>query len=291
MLPPNLNQKQYIEFPSFATGGMSTTLTGAKSVYNSAQFAYQKRFRSGLSALANYTLSKCRSQSRQRLVNTIGGYRSLWLLGPDWSLCAADATHLFNASVGFDLPFGQGRAILGSATGLLNHVVSGWRLNVIGNYSSGQPFTIGCTIATTTGHGCNALLTGQPLYPENRNADQWLNPAAFTNPAVATAVGQTDLSPLGGPATQVRGPDFRKVDLSIFKIFNVNGNRRVEFRAEVFNVTNTPNFGLPGFSGGGSPPPSGVLDFNNLAVFGRITSLRLGANDSRQFQLALKYYF
>jgi Carboxypeptidase regulatory-like domain/TonB dependent receptor-like, beta-barrel len=291
MLPPNLNQKQFIEFPSFATGGMSTTLTGAKSEYNSAQFAYQKRFRSGLSALANYTLSKCRSQSRQRLVNTIGGYRSLWLLGPDWSLCAADATHLFNASVGFDLPFGQGRAILGDATGLLNQVVSGWRLNVIGNYSSGQPFTIGCTIATTTGHGCNALLTGEPLYPKNRNADQWLNPAAFTNPPVATAVGQTDLSPLGGPATQVRGPDFRKVDLSIFKSFIVNGNSRVEFRAEVFNVTNTPNFGLPGFSGGGSPPPSGVLDFNNLAVFGRITSLRLGANDSRQFQLALKYYF
>jgi hypothetical protein len=74
-------------------------------------------------------------------------------------------------------------------------------------------------------------------------------------------------------------------------MFNFSGNKRVELRAEVFNVTNTPNFGLSGFAGGGSPPPSGVLDFNNLAVFGRITLLRLGANDSRQFQFALKYYF
>lgn len=291
MLPPNLNQKSFIEFPNFATGGIATTLSGAKSEYNSVQFAYNKRFRSGLSALANYTLSECRSQVRQRLVNTIGGYRSLWLLGPDWSQCATDAPHLLNLSAGFDLPFGEGRAILGNATGLLNQVIGGWRLNVIGNYSSGLPFTIGCTVATTTGHGCNALLTGEPLYLENRSVDQWLNPAAFKNPPVATTIGQTDLAPLGGPPTQVRGPDFRKVDLSIFKSFSLTRTRRVEFRAEIFNVTNTPNFGNPGFSGGGTPPPSGVLDFNNLANFGRITSLRLGANDQRQFQFALKYYF
>ena len=291
MLPPNLNQKLFIEFPSFATGGMAQTYEGAKSEYNSVQFAYNKRFKSGLSALANYTLSECRSQARQRLVNTIGGYRSLWLLGPDWSQCATDTPHLVNVSAGFDLPFGEGRAILGNASGLLNQMIGGWRLNVIGNYSSGLPFTIGCTTATTTGQGCNAVLTGEPLYLETRSVDQWLNPAAFANPPVATAIGQSDLTPLGGPATQVRGPDFRKVDLSIFKSFSLTGSQRVEFRAEIFNVTNTPNFGNPGFSGGGTPPPSGVLDFNNLANFGRITSLRLGANDQRQFQFALKYYF
>jgi hypothetical protein len=39
------------------------------------------------------------------------------------------------------------------------------------------------------------------------------------------------------------------------------------------------------------PPPPGVLDFSNTANFGRITSLRLGPNDQRQIQLALKYYF
>ena len=39
------------------------------------------------------------------------------------------------------------------------------------------------------------------------------------------------------------------------------------------------------------PPPPGVLDFSNTANFGRITALRLGSNDQRQIQLAVKYYF
>jgi hypothetical protein len=136
-------------------------------------------------------------------------------------------------------------------------------------------------------------LTGQPLYPENRGFQGWLNPAAFANPPVATAVGQTDLSPLGGDPTQVRGPDFKRLDLSIFKGFRGSGNQRFEARIEIFNLTNTHNFSVPGFSGGGAglPPPPGVLDFTNTANFGKITALRLGPNDQRQVQLALKYYF
>ena len=59
------------------------------------------------------------------------------------------------------------------------------------------------------------------------------------------------------------------------------------------NLTNTHNFSVPGFSGGGAglPPPPGVLDFSNTANFGKITALRLGLNDQRQIQLALKYHF
>ena len=122
---------------------------------------------------------------------------------------------------------------------------------------------------------------------------QWLNPAAFTNPPVATTLGQTDVSPLGGVGTQARGPYYRRLDLSLFKDFSVAENQRFEFRIEVFNLTNTPNFSAPGFSAGtaGLQPPPGVRDFTNTANFGRITSLRNGQNDQRQIQLALKYYF
>ena len=69
--------------------------------------------------------------------------------------------------------------------------------------------------------------------------------------------------------------------------------QRFELRAEIFNLTNTHNFSVPGFSGGGAglPPPPGVLDFSNTANFGKVTALRLGPNDQRQIQLALKYYF
>ena len=100
---------------------------------------------------------------------------------------------------------------------------------------------------------------------ENRSFAGWLNPAAFTNPPVATTIGQTDLSPMGGDPMQVRGPDFKRVDFSVFKGFRGVGTQRFEVR--------------------------GVLDFSNTANFGRITALRMGSNDQRQIQLALKYYF
>ena len=79
---------------------------------------YDKLFTQGFAARANYTFSECRTQGRQGLVNNIGGYRSLWLLGPDWALCDSDAPHIISASAGYDLPFGQGHRLGGDATGL-----------------------------------------------------------------------------------------------------------------------------------------------------------------------------
>ena len=66
-----------------------------------------------------------------------GNYRSLWLLGPDCALCNSDAPHIISASAGYDLPFGQGHRLGGDATGLLNQLISGWRVNTIFTYSSG----------------------------------------------------------------------------------------------------------------------------------------------------------
>jgi hypothetical protein len=290
IVPPGQSTRNYRQFPDFSS--FSENLRGANSNYNALQVTYDKRFTQGFDLKANYTFQKCRSQARQPLVNTIGGVRNMFVLGPDYGLCGWDGKNAFNVSGGYDLPFGRGKHFATGASGVLNQVAGGWRINVIGTYSGGTPVTIPCNISTTTGSGCNALLTGEPLYPSDRSFLHWLNGAAFTNPPRATAVGQTDVSPLGGGPTQARGPDFRKVDLSLFKNFPVTERQRFEFRAEVFNLANHPNFANPGFSGGVTlPPPPGVLDFSNTSNFGRIVALRLGQNDQRQIQLALKYYF
>jgi len=291
MAPPGQNANLFRQFPNF--NGMNQIQNLGEAEYNALQMTYDKLFTQGFAARANYTFSECRTQGRQGLVNNIGGYRSLWLLGPDWGLCDSDAPHIISASAGYDLPFGAGHRLGGGATGVVDQLISGWRVNTIFTYQSGPPFTIPCNTATTTGQGCNAILTGQPLYPENRSFQGWLNPAAFATPPIATTVGQSDLSPMGGDPTQVRGPDFKRLDLSVFKGFRGRGNQRYEFRIEIFNLTNTHNFSVPGFSGGGAglPPPPGVLDYTNLTNFGKITALRLGPNDQRQVQLALKYYF
>jgi hypothetical protein len=93
------------------------------------------------------------------------------------------------------------------------------------------------------GFGCNALLVpGQSITAGPHNVDQWLNPAAFASPPVATTVGQSDYSPLGGAPSQFYGPGYHRLDFSLFKNFRVNERMHFEFRSEFFNLTNTPNF-------------------------------------------------
>jgi len=296
ILPPGLNLKNYIPFPDFANGSMSQRQSWGNSNYNGLQITYQKRFSNGLSALANYTWSKCRTDARQPLINNIGNYRAPLLpnfgIRADYGLCDIDATNLVHFSSTYELPVGKGKMLLKNASSAVDAAVGGWSVNALGTLQTGPPFTIPCPVSTTTGFGCNAFMVpGQDLYGGLHNVDQWMNPAAFAQPPSATVVGQTDYTPLGGAPTQVRGPGFHRADVSLFKNFRIGENSRLEFRAECFNITNTPQFGIPGFTGPGLTPTPGVLDFTNTRNFGRITSVRGGANDQRQIQLALKLFF
>jgi hypothetical protein len=136
------------------------------------------------------------------------------------------------------------------------------------------------------------LVPGQNPIGGKHNVDQWMNPAAFSNPPVVAANGQTDLTPLGGERGQVFGPGFHRLDLSAFKEFQTTEKTRVEFRAEFFNFTNHPNFSTPQGPTGGSAVVSapGALDFKNTN-FGRITATRDTPNDPRQIQFGLKFYW
>src|SRR5207237_10040002 len=124
------------------------------------------------------------------------------------------------------------------------------------------------------------LVPGEDVNAGTHNVNQWLNPAAFHNPPAATAIGQSDLSPLGGAPTQAIGPGFHRLDWSLFKEFTVSERARVEFRAEFFNLTNHPNFAQPG-----------SLNFTDSKNFARITTTRDNPNDPREIQFALKLYF
>ena len=143
---------------------------------------------------------------------------------------------------------------------------------------SGQPQTIGCTVATTSGAGCVALLVGDP-YAGKHDVSQFYNPDAFKDPPAATTIGQTDFAPLGGTRTQVTGPPFRQLDLTVAKQVRVRG-AKLEVRAEAFNLTNTPSFQLNTASSG--------TNFSNKTTFGQLTAT---ANNARQVQLGLKLYW
>ncbi len=303
ILPPNASFKAFLPFKDFAPAS-SYAATEGNSYYHSLQVKVERRYSNGLNFLGAYTWSKVRSDARDLLNNFVGGYRAPYVPGfgiqHDYGLADFDIRHAFHLSGGYELPLGHGKRFMKDTSGAINHLVAGWTLNYILTLQGGQPFTVPCNITTTApGNGANfngtsgtcyaLFVPGQNPYAGKHNADQWLNPSAFHNPAPAVA-GSTDFAPLGGAPNQLIGPPFKRVDFSIFKQVKTSEKTHLEFRAEFFNLTNHPNFSLPGFSGNGFTAAAGSLDFNSNN-FGKITGTRDTPNDPRQIQFALKLYF
>ena len=265
------------------TGG-GLTQTEGNSSYNSLRTTYEKRFGHGLTVLGNFTWQKIRSDAHDPLEGDIGGYRAPLLAGfgirQDFNLADFDVPRIFHVSGSYELPFGPGRQFASSAHGFVKQAIVGWSLNWIFTIQDGQPFTVNCATGTTTGFGCNALVVpGQNLYA-NSNVNHFVNYAAFSNPPLATKIGQTDITPLGGSPTQALGPPFRSLQLSLFKQFQITEHTHLEFRAECFNLTNTPNFSNPS-----------TLNYLNAVSFGKIASIRDNPNDARELQFGLKFYW
>jgi hypothetical protein len=280
ILPPGVNQTNYRPFPNLAAGSQFLS-SGSNGDYRSLQTSYEHRFRDGLALLANYTFGKCMSNQLGK-TGTGPGWRAPWLpgfgIGSDYTLCNADAKHAAHVMGEYALPFGKDKTVLRNAGRVVNAFVGGWHFNYIYTYQSGLPFTVGCPTATTSDFGCNAFMVpGQDPYAGPHNRLQWLNPAAFAQPSVATQIGQTDYAPLGGAANQLRGPSLKNLDASLFKRFTFREDNTLEFRAEAFNISNSVDFSNPG-----------QLNFTNLTNFSSITGTK---NNQRLIQLALKLFF
>ncbi|MDQ6663818.1 MAG: TonB-dependent receptor [Acidobacteriota bacterium] len=282
IIPPNADITPYLPFPAFPRN-LSYSTTDGNSFYYSVQTKYERRFSKGLSFLAAYTWGRVRDDVSDTLFSTLG-YRASNLPGfgiqGDYGRANFDIRNTTHLSGGYELPFGKNKRYL-NKSGWTNAVAGGWRVNGLATMQGGSPVTIGCTVGTSTGMGCDALLVpGQGLYTGAHTVAHWLNAAAFSNPAPATTVGQTDFSPLGGAPTQASGPRFHRGDLTLAKQWHTTETTRVEFRAEVYNLTNTPNFGNPG-----------SLNFGTAKTFASITTTRDSPDDPREFQFALKFYF
>jgi hypothetical protein len=268
-------------FPTLSTSSGNYIIRSGFSEYNGLQFGAERRFSAGLSFTANMTWSKCLGDIHDLLDNDIGGYRAPYVpgvgLGADTTLCNTDVRRIVHTSGTFDFPFGRGRQFLHSGPG--SWIAGGWSMNWILTAEDGMPFSVSCAVTTASGLGCFASkVPGQPLY--EHTVAHWLNASAFSDPAaVAAGTAGTPLN-LGGPGGQVTYPPWRRLDASIFRQFPFIHESYFEFRGEVFNVTNTPNFGAPG-----------SLSFTSPSTFAQITSTEDVPNDPREIQLALKYYF
>jgi hypothetical protein len=284
LLPLGYTPQNYDAFPDFAYGSSYADTIGTAD-YHALQTKYQHKLADGLTALFSYTFSKTLSDAGDLLSGGgVAGFRASelpnWGIQKDWGLAAFDIRHAISLSGSYDLPFGRGMRYMSNGNRPLQFLLGNWSTNFILTLDTGQPLTINCATATGAGTGCYALLTSVSPYSGPHNVNQYYNPAAFATPGDVTAVGQASYAPLGGGNTQVEGPPIHRLDFSAFKVFPLNERMRFEFRAELFNLTNTPAFSLPG-----------NLNYLNTATFAQITSTRDAPNDPREVQFALKFYF
>jgi hypothetical protein len=303
-----------LPFRDFAQGGSYATTEGS-SYYHGLQTSVEKKFSTGLNFLFAYTYSKVRSDALD-LLNGFsgGGYRAPYVPGigihADYGLANFDIRNVVHFSGSYELPFGKGKRFMGDASGVSNGLLGGWALVWATTLQGGQPFKLDCPTAgngfgaTAAGVGCYSFVVpGQNPRTSLRKTPQgnvaMLNPAAFAQPCEvgspgtpAGCVNIPGVGALGGAEpSQIEGPGFHRLDLSLFKNFQLTERARLEFRSEVFNVFNHPNFNYPGFGGNGVVAISGSTDFTNPSAFGQIGSTRDAPYDSREIQFALKLYF
>ena len=174
------------------------------------------------------------------------------------------------------MPFGVG------ATGLRKTALKGWQLGLIASWRSANPFTVDSNFDF---HNIGRASVNRPDLKGDPNdgpktATQWFNTAAFVNP-VRGVIGQAGRN-------IVNGDTFAEVDFSLLKDTMIGEKLKVQFRAELFNVSNHTNFGTPNRTY--TPIATGYtagVSANTNPDFGKM----FGAADPRVAQIALKLIF
>jgi len=291
-------------FPSFPYGQPFQSVDTNNSVgaarYDSLQVkAETKSTRHGLYALLGYTYSRNFDSGLTDGLGTNPGALYYPLPGfnkLDWGLSQLNLNNSFTASVLYNLPFGKGKHYGGNWSGATNAILGNWQLDLIERATSGFPLFV---VDSGDGSGVFFSYNGNTLQRPNEVGDpnragpvaanptcaapsrvhtlqNWFNPCAFEK-APAGELGTA-------PRAPVYGPRFVNTDFSVIKDFplSLREGMNLQFRAEIFNLFNHPQFYLQGFGG------TGEQDINTSSSFGVINNT---VNNARLVQFALRLNF
>ena len=267
--------------------------------YDALQAVLRHRMSSGLDAQLAYTYSKCLSDS--------GGYYGTWgstqtshgqvgwttLYNPrmDWGPCFFDQTHVLSSYATYQLPVGRGKKLGNNLSSVADAILGHWELggtlslhsgNAMSDFNGwGSPDPSNTNGAANQFGGSRSNCSGPVKYLNKYVPTtvvggspvpgyiQWFDPSTFS-PATPNSFGTCSQG-------DIRGPRYADVDLSLNKGFAISENKRFEFRAEAYNAFNHPILAAPNLT----------VTSTGARGFGAITD----SQGSRQFQLALKFYF
>jgi hypothetical protein len=253
------------QFPGGNLSGVGLVQSEGVSNYNGLQVSLQRRFTKGLAFDANYTWSKALSDntgfSQEGSQEGFSDADPTRLRQIEYGIAENDIQNRFALSLNYQFQYGK------SWKGIAKEALTGWEINTITAFQSGKPFTI--------------LNNGGDAGPGNNDTTTYINPAngqsvteSYADRAVPNNGGGRDRpntlfdprlahkmqaeffniaafapQPTGEvgntPRNSLFGPDFRHVDLSLFKNFVVTERVNLQFRAEAYNISNTPSFIFP----------------------------------------------
>ena len=249
-------------YPEF--GSITYLRANGISNYNSLQVVLTKRLARGLQFNVNYTLGHALDDSPP-IFSANSDDHNVRL---DYGTTESDVRHLLAFDYVYEIP---------AIRGLPSWLGDGWQINGLTEMRSGLPINVAC--------GCDPLRVSQftsradivPGVPPQPSPviipSRQLNIAAFTAPPTGR---------IGNVARGAfRGPAVYNFDFSFFKKFRFE-RHEFQFRAEFFNIFNTPQFNLPG---------SSIVSPGNFGVSTSTLTTVSSFGTQRQIQFGLRYNF
>lgn len=278
--------------PQYAA--FSTFSTIAKSNYNSAQFSLRQRFKNDVTFDFNYTLGHSFDNASGLQAST--SYGTAFIVNPlnpdlNYAQSDFDVRHIINANWLVGIPIGRGKKFFSGMNKVADAIFGGWSLTGIFRYNtglpSGEPFDAD-RWATNWNVQSNAVRVRELSSSPTRNGE----PNIFSNPTAAFQSFRSARPGEVGDRNILRYPGYFSLDSGLYKTFKLPWEgHTVQFRWEVFNVTNTQSltdaigFGLPQDPYLGRTPSSD---------FGKLTATQTPLNENkagRIMQFALRYQF
>ena len=276
-------------------GTIEEWCTCTDSIYNAGQFTLRNRANGGLTYHISYSYSKSLDISSvgDNSGGTLGGNiedpRALYL---SRGRSDFDRGHVAQAVVMYPLPVGRNKRFFNNAGSVINGFIGGWVLASASLFETGSPLTVqDSSVNVAIGQNSYPNRIGNPLETTGagrRGIDYpWFNPASFE--PVPSCASPTNCSPDqygflpfadgNGGRNDIDAPGLQNINVTLQKNWAVAERKTIQFRWEVFNIFNHPNFVL--------------MDRNfNETGAGYLTSVAAtGQGGPRGMQFALKYLF
>ena len=309
---------------------IDTKTSGGNDHYNALQVLLNRRFAQGLTVGAQYVWSHSlgNSDGSKDARSSSNNYSFTSEYGDNIS----DVRQSFNMSMLYELPYGARHKYGANAGPMVKGLLAGWQFGTLFNARTGLPIDVEIAraalvyrnnttgVITTSPLVTNGVIQTTPVVNvpgggQSRNTARpdlipgvnpylqgqgwkYINPAAFAMPAPGT---------FGNLARNaLRGPGISQVDLTLSKKFVVREGMNFEFRAECYNILNSPVFQAPNYATvSGSQArladASGVIQpgqaytpataGGNYGALTQTVSNTVGSGTNRQFQLALRFNF